>query len=665
MRRVYQNGRRVEGITERIDEGVTCTPDDRALGCKDLPPRLRKPSIHDPCGASSQIDQKLYLVVCSGSTLEVHTTTTILLDVGLVEEEDFWDDDDGDATVNYLKSLLGLSDDQVRSSKPSDSGTGSTKRAKEQTWAESGGQAPGRRRLQEGEFEGKHEQRMKFLIQSPDPCDDAACGHGTCVELLGAEETMVCECYSGWRASQECEGNDCPCMEQDCSMFDDACIACDNSGCLECNASLPFILENMTTTQKEDPVSGELIELNSTSRTCVDSCSQPPLTAGYPDASRVCMSCPPQCETCDADGCLSCRSIGRYPFKLANDCLYLCPDGYWSAVGKDGSRTCRPCDPSCETCFGPGSGSCLSCKPHPCAQSDCPDSIRPVFDVNASSTSAVGGSCVPRCPSGTFKDLVGPSPRGCHGLNYKSEGIDGMTPRHPFVAPDILFDERMRPENRPGWKHDPECREYLIRQAILERDVTGNPLLTVQVGGPVDGGGFQDGMKMVRLRNTMTISTSCENLGTCMSGCDVTCSPLDDPIWMNMDAHASEYYKRGGKCCNWEWPLAAQFASLGKHVVRIVNDPAATCSSCEAQPKGCAPPVSQSNCQPCHPACRECFGPGDHQWCVSCLVSILRPLSCASPLAFVSSALADPEVRHPPPQLGSNPRFALSQFGLR
>ena len=48
VRRVFWDGKRVPGITERAAVNGT----------------LRKPTFNDPCGANTQIDQKLYILVC-------------------------------------------------------------------------------------------------------------------------------------------------------------------------------------------------------------------------------------------------------------------------------------------------------------------------------------------------------------------------------------------------------------------------------------------------------------------------------------------------------------------------------------------------------------------------------------------------------------------------
>lgn len=631
VRRVFWDGKRVPGITERTGANGP----------------LRKPTTADQCGANTQIFQKLYIVVCGAAggvaSLEVRTTTSLQLGVDLVvEEDDFYEDE---KVVEYLVALLGVSKDQVRASKPGDSGTGVTRRAQDAA-----------RRLSETAAGGGL-QPVSFLLQGADPCEDEACGNGECIELATSDDQMICQCAPGWRASSECvEGAACPCIEQDCSAFSDACVACDESRCLECNASLPFVLPNTTVTLVEDALSGDMVSVASTSYTCVDACSQPPLLAGYANSLKVCEACPPQCETCDADGCLSCRPIGNYPYRLGTECVRLCPDGFWSAE----DRICRPCDSSCATCSGPGSGACTSCVSHACKHSNCPDSIRPIFDVNASASNAVGGSCLPHCPSGTYKELRGPLPRGC---NYRDVPVesDSTVLRHPWVPPGITFSERMRPENKPEWPHDPECREWIIKQAELERDVTAlrsnTPMWLLKSGTAYDcegiqltytreyledrleevvpgydrgkcmepkgtsinGGGFQDGQP-IKMRVTTDFFRLCPfNLTwgaapyiTCNSGCNVTCDPREDPIFGEID-HASEYYAAGGKCCNWEWPDAAQFAGLGSTVRSIVNDPHRSCSSCAAKPKGCLPPVAQSDCQPCHPACRECFGPSDHQ----------------------------------------------------
>ena len=81
----------------------------------------------------------------------------------------------------------------------------------------------------------------------------------------------------------------------------------------------------------------------------------------------------------------------------------------------------------------------------------------------------------------------------------------------------------------------------------------------------------------------------------------------------NMNGLVFQHAPGCDMCCNWEWPRMAQYATLGPHVPKILAG--GGCSSCEVLPKGCEPPVAQSDCQPCHAACRACFG---REWAGVC-----------------------------------------------
>ena len=94
-------------------------------------------------------------------------------------------------------------------------------------------------------------------------------------------------------------------------------------------------------------------------RQCMFSCP-----AGMYSVQRqfaiVCEQCDASCKTCSGDSydnCLSCDE-GR----VLNDrqCMFSCPAGMYS-VQRQFAMVCEQCDPSCYSCSGQGSDSCLAC----------------------------------------------------------------------------------------------------------------------------------------------------------------------------------------------------------------------------------------------------------------------------------------------------------------
>lgn len=87
---------------------------------------------------------------------------------------------------------------------------------------------------------------------------------------------------------------------------------------------------------------------------CVQTCP-----AGYyPDpSSNSCLTCPPQCLTCNsATACTACtNTYSALPTCVDNT---TCP---FANQYKVSASSCAYCDSSCATCFGPSSTQCLSC----------------------------------------------------------------------------------------------------------------------------------------------------------------------------------------------------------------------------------------------------------------------------------------------------------------
>ena len=50
---------------------------------------------------------------------------------------------------------------------------------------------------------------------------------------------------------------------------------------------------------------------------------------------------------------------GIFYYYLYNECLQVCPKGYY---GDKQLNLCKFCDSRCASCFDAGNGSCLTCK---------------------------------------------------------------------------------------------------------------------------------------------------------------------------------------------------------------------------------------------------------------------------------------------------------------
>lgn len=97
------------------------------------------------------------------------------------------------------------------------------------------------------------------------------------------------------------------------------------------------------------------------------------------------------CETSAID-CTACGNESGVVYYLyspnnENQCLQLCPDGYY---GQKSNNTCLKCDSRCELCTGPSNSTCSVCK----------------TDSNSVMHYLVYGSsiCSDTCPPGQFAD---------------------------------------------------------------------------------------------------------------------------------------------------------------------------------------------------------------------------------------------------------------------
>ena len=75
-----------------------------------------------------------------------------------------------------------------------------------------------------------------------------------------------------------------------------------------------------------------------------------------------CAKCHESCALCENNilNCSKCTNFtGIVYYLLSNQCLQICPDGYY---GSPILNECVPCDDACLTCFGPTNLKCRSCK---------------------------------------------------------------------------------------------------------------------------------------------------------------------------------------------------------------------------------------------------------------------------------------------------------------
>jgi proprotein convertase subtilisin/kexin type 5 len=179
---------------------------------------------------------------------------------------------------------------------------------------------------------------------------------------------LACDPNSGTPALLGSTGTCLPTTCTDGYFFDGgSCVPCD-SNCGTCSTSA---------TNCDSCSQIHLARLlDERTNTCVETCA--------PDVavlvSGVCRKCHVSCATCSditAQGCRTCPETGTKYATADSECVSLCPndtyhwdnaDGTHACITKcdpgafvdTGSRYCRPCDVSCNTCHNTA-GACTSC----------------------------------------------------------------------------------------------------------------------------------------------------------------------------------------------------------------------------------------------------------------------------------------------------------------
>lgn len=233
------------------------------------------------------------------------------------------------------------------------------------------------------------------------PCDCA------CRFCFGPARTTCTACKSGYFLqpapnSTQCLDS-CPAgyypnrNASICKPCDSSCLTCSGAGpnaCVSCHFGLylqpnipscadtcPFGYWPNPSTGKCSPcnlacngctgplntqcftcASGFFLQTLSTQQMCTSYCPE----GLYQDPiSGKCNPCNPSCIGCTGPGnkqCVQC-STGYYKATSLttseSSCVTTCPDGYWP---DNSQNTCSQCDSTCESCTGPESTSCLTCK---------------------------------------------------------------------------------------------------------------------------------------------------------------------------------------------------------------------------------------------------------------------------------------------------------------
>lgn len=84
------------------------------------------------------------------------------------------------------------------------------------------------------------------------------------------------------------------------------------------------------------------------------------VTSGTFAVSGICQGCSSLCKTCSVTyiNCTSCHSNSTNPYLHNNNCISVCPNGFYA---DNSSYSCEKCVSPCEFCANSSVRSCLTC----------------------------------------------------------------------------------------------------------------------------------------------------------------------------------------------------------------------------------------------------------------------------------------------------------------
>lgn len=238
----------------------------------------------------------------------------------------------------------------------------------------------------------------------------ADCPHGTFPnkETGKCEECKkVCEACENADSCTQCpEGfvfhlGDCisNCPEGFFRNNKNVCEECTENNCKICKPTS----EGDTCVECQDPY---ILDLNNK---CVTECPKGTKLVGL-----QCETCPPGCDECNQDECTRCK---KSYYLQHGHCDYNCEDGF---VGNCDTNICDECHPSCKTCTGSKSDTCLECNLGYVFQGD-----KCVLEANCAEgfyPNSIVGECV-KCKQENCKTcLNGQSCKVCKRDHYLKDG---------------------------------------------------------------------------------------------------------------------------------------------------------------------------------------------------------------------------------------------------
>ena len=201
----------------------------------------------------------------------------------------------------------------------------------------------------------------------------------SCLKCTGPNDNQCTECYPN--AALNSATSQCSCNAQFYTVTNDPCSTSPCTVCLACNANCngctgPLNTDCIACMYKKygnacyASCPSNTYESSADPSICVNSCN----SNEFIQNQVSCQLCDPSCLTCNGPTNADCLTCSSQKFLYQGNCYSTCPIPLWGNAnyqcvaqcnkrqyGDSSDRTCKNCDPSCDSCFASGANNCYNC----------------------------------------------------------------------------------------------------------------------------------------------------------------------------------------------------------------------------------------------------------------------------------------------------------------
>ncbi|KRX07476.1 Insulin-like growth factor binding protein, N-terminal [Pseudocohnilembus persalinus] len=474
-------------------------------------------------------------------------------------------------------------------------------------------------------------------ITNPKSCEQCPSGCATCTSNSDCQS-----CSSGYYLVNNSCSTTCPSglfqndVTNECDSCDSTCETCSgpaSNECITCKFSPQHYYMSTDSSCYEtcpDGYYGSDITIPKTCVTCTSGCATctsnsdcQSCSSGYylannscsttcpnglfqNDATNECDSCDSTCETCSgpaSNECITCKSSPQHYFMSSDSsCYETCPDGYYSSDITN-PKSCEPCDISCATCTS--NSVCQSCNSgyfltNNSCQSSCPDGQYPENATN---------ECT-QCDSNCLT-CTGPTSTDCASCSNSPQKYFLASEQKCYATcPDGYFaDENASPKSCEQCHSNCETCDSLTTCQSCNQ---GYQLVNDFCESPCPDGQYYDEND----QNCYNCDSSCK---TCIEASDTDClscpdSPQNYYLQAEMKCYLTcptGYYNDSANnactscpstCQSCTDQNTCQSCTQGNYLDQTTNTCSSTCQD------GTYADSTTNNCEQCDSSCSSCTG---------------------------------------------------------